>query len=144
MRGWAVDGTEGADGFTAWRVNGDAEISHNAQIRNRQIVLEQGMIAGIGHSQGTVMRNDILTERMAERRFMHGARASWQATLCLEVLPVCINERRKSDRHTKKGSRKARNAGETLFRRAVHDSGRVQSRQPRRIGQPRLVVGRSL
>ena len=116
--GRGVDGAEGAD-RPALRLEGDARIGDHAEVGDGWVVAQERGLSRIRDDQGLSGNDDVLAERVRERRLAaRGPRLS-EADGALEELPPVVDQRHQDDRFAEQPRRQAGPVIEVLLRWTV-------------------------
>ena len=98
-------------------------------IRNGQVFTNERITPCILHDERLSPENDVLAERMRERRFSRLGPRLWQALLTFEELAVSIDQRDERDGNAKHAADKLRQSVEGLVCGRVEETGRAQGPQ---------------
>ncbi len=130
---FVVDGVEGAKDVTVGGGERDAGVGDDAQVRDRQVVADQRVIAGVLDDQRLARGDNVLAEGVGQGRLP--PRGPWLAQPhgSLEDLAVRVHEGNQGHGNAKDARRQAREPVEGSVGRRVPERGPRQRGQPVRI-----------
>ena len=135
-----VDAAERSQRLPVLVADRHAEIGGHAEVLDRAVGAQQRMPARVGNRQGRVGRDDVLAQRMGQRRF---GQVLVHALARGKDLPLAVNEGHQCDRRTRGLRGQVRQPVQRLGGKVrAHPADRVQRVQAERILQPLPVIGR--
>ena len=133
LAGRVVDEAQCPQHMPVGRAQRDPRVRDHAEIRNGEAIPHERVLAGVCDDELFARRDDMLADRMRERRLAPGRPRLRQADAALEELPVLIHERDEGDGDLQDPAGEARQLVEGLLGWRVQQPGTPQRGEARGV-----------